>query len=91
MRILGPVAQLVGVHGGEQVGGAQRLAHIALTLRLAHVEGVVPGPIGGRFDGLAAHQAASSCDSAVALSASRRSRGPHVSRVAIAAHSPIAM
>ena len=54
MRILGPVAQLVGVHGGEQAGGAKGLPDIALTLGLAHIEDVVAHAVGGRRHLLAA-------------------------------------
>ena len=40
MRILGVVAQLVGVYDGEHVGSAERLAHVALALHLPHGERV---------------------------------------------------
>ena len=54
MRIVGQVAQLVGVDGGQHVGGAQRLPDITLALRLAHVEDVVPDSVRGRRHLLAA-------------------------------------
>ena len=54
VRILGAVAQLVGVDGGEHVGGAEGLPDVALALGLAHVEDVVAHAVGGRRHLLAA-------------------------------------
>ena len=54
VRIVGPVAQLVGVDGGQHVGGAQRLPDVTLALGLAHVEDVVPHSVRGRRHLLAA-------------------------------------
>ena len=50
VRVLGPVAQLVGVDHGEHVGAPERLADVALALHLAHVQGVVPDPVGRLAD-----------------------------------------
>ena len=51
VRVLGAVAQAVGVDGGEDVGGAEGLSDVALALFLAHVQGVVPDAVGELGDG----------------------------------------
>ena len=50
VRVLGPVAELVGVDHGEHVGDAERLADVALALHLAHVQRVAADAVGGRPD-----------------------------------------
>ena len=47
VRVVGAVAELVGVDGGEHVGGTEGLADVALALRLAHVQDVVAHAVGG--------------------------------------------
>lgn len=46
VRVVGPVAQPVGVHRREHVRRAERLADIALALLLTHVQHVVPHAVG---------------------------------------------
>ena len=46
VRVVGAVAQAVGVDGGEDVGGAEGLSDVALALFLAHVQRVVPDAVG---------------------------------------------
>ena len=50
VRVLGPVAELVGVDHGEHVGDAERLADVALALHLAHVQRVAADAVGGLAD-----------------------------------------
>ena len=47
VRVLGAVAELVGVGHGEDVRDAEGLADVALALDLAHLQGVVPDAVGG--------------------------------------------
>jgi hypothetical protein len=50
VRILRPEGELVGVDGGEDVGGAETLADVALALCLTHVDDVVTDAVGGVVD-----------------------------------------
>ena len=47
VRIVRTESQLILVEDGEDVGDAEGLADVALTLHLAHVEGVPADPVGG--------------------------------------------
>ena len=47
VRVVGAVAQLVGVDRGQHVGGAEGLTDVALALGLAHVQRVVAHAVGG--------------------------------------------